>query len=178
MMNHGSFSRVQSGAFSRRTKFATGGGLAATLLTTVALFATPAAAATSCAGLASLSIPNGTITSATLVPASGATPAYCNVLASVAPETNIQVQLPNNWQHRYLHLGGAGFDGSIPTSAPAAKNVNLLAAGYAVGASNGGHEGTLFPGASFAGNQTLVLGYAYTAIGQTDVVAQAVIRAY
>jgi hypothetical protein len=44
--------------------------LAATLLTTVALFATPVAAATSCAGLASLSIPNGTIMSATLVPAS------------------------------------------------------------------------------------------------------------
>jgi feruloyl esterase len=174
MTNHGGSSR----AFSRRTRFATGSGLAAALLTSVALNATPTAAATSCAGLASLSIPNGTITSATLMPASGATPAYCNVLASVAPETNIQVQLPNNWQHRYLHLGGAGFDGSIPTSAPAANNVNLLAAGYAVGASNGGHEGTLFPGASFAGNQTLVLGYAYTAIGQTDVVAQAVIRAY
>ena len=151
---------------------------AGSLLTTTVLGASQAFATTPCAGLASLSIPNTTITSATMVPATGSTPAYCNVFATVAPQTDIQVQLPTNWKGRYLHLGGAGFDGTIPTTAPASYNVNLLAEGYAIGASNGGHRAAQYPGATFAGNQQLVLAYAYTAIGDTDTVARALIQAY
>src|ERR1700724_3851463 len=151
---------------------------AGSLLMTTVLSASQAFATTPCAGLASLSIPNTTITSATMVPATGSTPAYCNVFATVAPQTDIQVQLPTNWKSRYLHLGGAGFDGTIPTNAPASYNVNLLAEGYAIGASNGGHRAAQYPGATFAANQQLVLAYAYTAIGDTDTVARAVIQAY
>jgi Tannase and feruloyl esterase len=150
----------------------------ASLLTATALSANQAFATTPCVGLVSLSIPNTTITSATMVPASGPTPAYCNVLATVAPQTDIQVQLPTNWKRRYLHLGGAGFDGIIATQAPASYNVNLLAEGYAVGASNGGHRAAQYPGATFAGIQELVLAYAYAAIGDTDIVARALIEAY
>jgi feruloyl esterase len=150
---------------------------AGSLLTTV-LSASQAFATTPCAGLASLSIPNTTITSASLVPANGATPAYCNVLATVAPQTDIQVQLPTKWKGRYLHLGGGGFDGRIATNAPASYNVNLLAEGYAIGASNGGHRAAQYPGPTFAGDQQLVLGYAYTAIGDTDTVARALIHAH
>ena len=40
-------------------------------------------ATTPCAGLVTLSIPNTAITSAAIVPATGSTPAYCNVLATV-----------------------------------------------------------------------------------------------
>jgi hypothetical protein len=156
----------------------TGLAFAGSLLTTTMLGASPALATTPCAGLTALSIPNTTITSATMVPAAGSTPAYCNVLATVAPQTDIQLQLPANWKQRYLHLGGGGFDGRIATNAPASYNVNLLAEGYAVGASNGGHRGAQYPGATFAGNQQLVLAYAYTAIGDTDTVARAVIQAY
>jgi Tannase and feruloyl esterase len=156
----------------------TGLAFAGSLLTTTVLSASQAFATTPCAGLASLSIPNTTITSATMVPATGSTPAYCNVFATVAPQTDIQVQLPTNWKSRYLHLGGAGFDGTIPTTAPASYNVGLLAEGYAIGASNGGHRAAQYPGATFAGNQQLVLAYAYTAIGDTDTVARALIQAY
>src|ERR1700693_736625 len=156
----------------------TGLAFVASLLTTTVLSASQAFATTPCVGLVSLSIPNTTITSATMMPANGSTPAYCNVLATVAPQTDIQVQLPTNWKQRYLHLGGAGFDGRIPTNAPASNTVNLLAEGYAIGASNGGHRAAQYPGATFAGNQELVLAYAYTAIGDTDTVAQALIQAY
>jgi hypothetical protein len=151
---------------------------AGSLLTTTVLGASQAFATTPCAGLTSVSIPNTTITSASVVPAAGATPAHCNVLATVAPQTDIQVQLPVKWKGRYLHLGGGGFDGTIATNAPASYNVNLLAEGYAIGASNGGHRAAQYPGATFAGNQQLVLGYAYTAIGDTDTVARALIQAY
>ncbi len=148
------------------------------LMITVAMKISPAAALTSCPALASLSIPNATITSATLVSASGTTPAYCNVLATVAPQTEIQVQLPSNWQRRYLHTGGGAFDGTILIMAGAANNVNLLAEGFAVGASNGGHNASSYPGATFAGDQALVLAFAYAAIGETDMVARALIQAY
>jgi feruloyl esterase len=113
-----------------------------------------------------------------MVAATGSTPAYCNVLATVAPQTDIQLRLPTNWKNRYLHLGGGGFDGTIAQNAPASYNVNLLANGYAIGASNGGHRAAQYPGPTFAGNQQLVLGYAYTAIGDTDTVARALIHAY
>src|SRR5438309_5960465 len=83
------------------TRLAFAGSLLTTVLGTSHAFAT-----TPCAGLASLSIPNTTITSATLVPSNGSTPAYCNVLATVAPQTDIQVRLPVKWKNRYLHLGG------------------------------------------------------------------------
>lgn len=151
---------------------------AGSVLTTSILGASQAFATTPCAGLASLKLPNTTFTSATAVPAAGSTPAYCNVLATVAPETDIQIQLPVKWQGRYLHLGGGGFDGTIAQTAPASYNVNLLADGYVIGASNGGHRAAQYPGPTFAGNQQLVLGYAYTAIGDTDTVARAVIQAY
>jgi Tannase and feruloyl esterase len=151
---------------------------AGSLLTATVLGASPAFATTPCAGLASLSIPNTTITSAAMVPANGSTPAYCNVLATVAPQTDIQVQLPTKWKSRYLHLGGGGFDGTIARNAPASYNVNLLAEGYAIGASNGGHRAAQYPGPTFAGDQQLVLAYAYTAIGDTDTVARALIQAY
>ena len=168
--------RLRLNSSSRLTS--TGFALAGSLLTTTVLGASQAFATTPCTGLGSLSIPNTTITGVTMVPATGSTPAYCNVLATVAPQTDIQVQLPTNWKQRYLHLGGAGFDGRIPTNAPASNNVNLLAEGYAIGASNGGHRAAQFPGATFAGNQELVLAYAYTAIGDTDTVAQALIQAF
>jgi hypothetical protein len=150
----------------------TGLVFAGSLLTTTILGASPVFAATPCAGLTSLSIPNTTITSATLVPANGPTPAYCNVLATVAPQTDIQLQLPAKWKNRYLHLGGGGFDGRIATDAPASYNVNLLTQGHAIGASNGGHRAAQYPGPTFAADQQLVLGYAYTAIGDTDTVAR------
>lgn len=71
---------------------------AGALFVAIALGAAPAAAATTaCANLTALSIANTTVTSATLVPASGGTPAYCDVLATYAPETDMEIQLPVSW---------------------------------------------------------------------------------
>ncbi len=148
------------------------------LATTAATGASPVVPVTSCSALASLSIPNATITSATSVPASGGTPAYCNVFATVAPQTDIQIQLPGNWQHRYIHLGGGGFDGSLRVRAGAALDVDLLAEGFVIGASNGGHRDSSYPGATFASDQSLVLAFAHAAVGETDKVARAVMQAY
>src|ERR1700730_15192355 len=50
-----------------------------------------------CAALSTLSLPDTVITAAALVPAQGSVPAYCRVLATVEPETDIEVRLPDTW---------------------------------------------------------------------------------
>lgn len=165
---------------ARRTSFGAVHGGAATAALLAALWLSPvtARAQTACEVLAALPLAAGaTVTSAVSVPASADGPAFCNVLATVAPQTDIQVRLPLAWAGRYLHLGGACFDGVIPGKAPATSGLNLLAEGFAVAASNGGHRDSQHPGASFAGDRVLVAAYARTSISDTDEVAIALMRA-
>jgi pimeloyl-ACP methyl ester carboxylesterase len=126
----------------------------------------------SCAGLAGLSIPDAIITGAADVAATGPTPAYCRVLATTAPQTDVELRLPQRWQQRLLHLGGSGLDGVIP-------NLNLngpdLARGYALAASNGGHRD---PTGADLLDPVLAQDYAYAAIGKTVRFAKAVIQFY
>jgi feruloyl esterase len=96
------------------------------------------------------------VTSTTQMAASGrgatATGSYCLVAGAIhpidpsAPDILFNVALPDQWNSKILMLGGGGFNGSIPDvtgnvpSAPA----NLqgpLSRGYAVFASDSGHEG-------------------------------------
>ena len=65
-----------------------------------------AAGAAACTALASVAIPNTTITSATYVTSpTGAN--YCQVNATVAPEHDVQVRLPDLWRQRYVQNGRA-----------------------------------------------------------------------
>lgn len=129
------------------------------------------------------------ITSATMVPATGSTPAYCRVTATLGKDTDpqkemdIEVWLPDHWQKRLLHLGGGGFDGTIPfQSYPPAFIPNYvekpLQNGFALAGSNGGHRANDYPGPTFALDYTMAQDYAYTAIGATRRVAKALIAAY
>jgi feruloyl esterase len=128
-----------------------------------------------CASLPLLQLPRTVITSATFVPASGSVPAYCRVLATVAPETDIEVRLPDDWQERLLQLGGSGFDGTIP-------NLNLndvhLAEGFALAASNGGHRDPTGGPTRFLNQPALIEDYAHAAIEKTVRFAKAISYAY
>ena len=120
-----------------------------------------------------------TITSATMVPASGDTPAYCWVTATAGKETDIEVRLPDNWKKRYLHIGGAGFDGWIPLFFN--NELFPLQQGFVMAASNGGHRVTrtdILVDASFGLDPELTQDYAYVAIGTTVRVAKALTAAY
>jgi feruloyl esterase len=134
----------------------------------------------SCSNLSKLLISNTSITSAVYVPAAGTVPGYCEVNATVAPQTDITVRMPDVWYQRYLQLGGGGFDGNIPNLASPAMNFNKnpVAYGFAVAGSNGGHRSAAYPGASFAVDRGLSLSYASGKIYDTDVVAKAAISAY
>ena len=97
------------------------------------------------------------VTSTTQMAASGsgatATGSYCLVAGAIhpvdpsAPDILFNVALPDQWNGKILMLGGGGFDGSIPAitgnvpSAPA-DLPGPLSRGYAVFASDSGHEAT------------------------------------
>jgi feruloyl esterase len=92
--------------------------LAAILLTSaVGIGASPAGAATTCASLLKLSLPDTTITAAAPYDGVfGKLPAFCRVTATLRPtsdsDINIEVWMPfSAWNGRFLGLGNGGFGG-------------------------------------------------------------------
>jgi feruloyl esterase len=128
-----------------------------------------------CSALAALSLANTVVTAATLVPAQGAVPAYCRVLATVSPETDVEVRLPLTWRARLLHLGGVGLEGAIPDLNASSGR---LQEGYALAASNGGHRDPTRGPARFLNDPAIIQDYAHGAIAKTVLFAKAIILAY
>jgi feruloyl esterase len=110
-----------------------------------------------------------------VVLAQGSTPEYCRVLATVEPETDIEVRLPNGWQRRLLHVGGSGLDGVIPNLD---FNAGELIKGYALTASNGGHRDPTGGPTRFLNDPTLKEDYAHAAIAKTVRFTKALISVY
>ena len=107
----------------------------------------PAYAATACADLAKLELPETKITLAERVPAGDfkapgvqqplKVPALCRVTGTVAPAINFEVWLPegSSWNGRFQAVGGGGLAGiiSYPAMAEAVRN------GYASSSTDTGH---------------------------------------
>jgi feruloyl esterase len=131
----------------------------------------------SCQALTGLVVPNTTITSAIYVAPTSTLPGYCDLLATVAPQTDVEVRLPDNYTNRYLHFGGGGFDGNIPNLASPAMSggVNPLTLGMVLVGSNGGHRAS---NGNFFTDQALVLNYASQALQEADLVGHAAVQMY
>jgi len=124
----------------------------------------PKPAPLTCAQLSGMAIPasaiglpttGGTVTSATVVAASGsgaaALPEHCLVAGSIspvdpaAPDIRFNLALPTAWNSKVVMFGGGGFNGSIPNvrgniaSGPA-DQPTPLGRGYATFASDSGHQ--------------------------------------
>lgn len=119
-------------------------------------------------------------------------PAHCLVEAALHPRVGaggkpyairIQMRLPDGWNRRALYQGGGGMDGIVSpaigampihgsTAAPA------LARGYAVIATDSGHQGKNNNDADFGADQQARLDYAFTAIGTVSDAGAALIKAY
>jgi feruloyl esterase len=96
-------------------------------------------------------VPNVTVMSATEVPASGATPAFCSVSGFVkttgfhAPDgsADFLFNLPANWNGKFLFIGVGGFAG-LPSPKGIAPNpvdfVEALPLGFATATSDLGHR--------------------------------------
>jgi len=88
-----------------------------------------------------------TVTSATLLPAQGAMPANCKVVATIKPTpgSNIGVEyrlpVPEKWNGKFLGLGGGGFGGVIREP----QFTDGLVKGYASAQTDIGHKLTKGP---------------------------------
>jgi feruloyl esterase len=163
-------------------------------------FALPAAAApVTCEGLASLGLPDGKITSASLIaagqftpPAGGPmmggpgglavfknAPAFCRVTATLAPtpdsDIKIEVWMPaENWNGKLVGIGNGVWAGSIGYSALAEP----LSRGYATAATDTGHVGTGMDAGFAVGHREKLIDFGYRAIHEMTVKAKTILAAY
>lgn len=157
----------------------------------------------SCAGLANMHLiaaqiglptSGANIVSAVEVPARTdgqvTTPEHCLVSAEVfpvdakAPSILLAVALPAQWNEKAVWLGGGGFDGVLPDVTGNSLNTlapTPLARGYAVFASDGGHQSTAAsPGtdASALANEEAYRNWLSDAPKKVRDVAGQIIRTY
>ena len=143
----------------------------------------PANAATACADLAKLALPDTRITLAERVPAGDFSapgvnqplkvPAICRVAGVVAPAIKFEVWLPeaSGWNGRFQAVGGGGLAGiiSYPAMAEAVRG------GYASSSTDTGHEAT---DSAWLSDRQRVIDYGYRAIHEMTLKAKAVIEAH
>ncbi len=111
-------------------------------------------------------------TSATVVPA------HCDVRGVIRPTADSEIKfalwlpLPVAWNSKYRQEGNGGWAGSINTAGFAEP----LRRGYAVAATDNGHEGG---GANWAiGHPEKLIDFGHRAVHQTSVQSKAIIRAF
>jgi feruloyl esterase len=169
-------------------KFAAAVVCAALLATLVAGRALRAAGA--CDNLASLVLPNATITAAAAVdagafsPPGGANPerwrglpAFCRVAATLRPtadsDIKIEVWLPSTgWNQKFQAVGNGAFSGAIAYPAMAAA----LGRGDATGSTDTGHEGG---SASFGlGHPEKVIDFGWRAVHEMTAASKRIVTAY
>ena len=160
--------------FSSRRVVASFAVVAAFVLAAFTLCATPASAA-DCSAMASLSLKDTTITSATVVPADGKVPEYCKVLGSIhnLPHSTIlfEVSMPTTkWNGKYFVAGGGGYNGTIP------RLTQALTEGYAAAGSDTGHEAKDTDWA--VNNLDAQNNYAYLATHVITLMGKEILRAY
>jgi feruloyl esterase len=128
-----------------------------------------------CAALQVLGVPNTTITSASLVPASGAFPEYCNVTGHVDTEIGFALHLPTQWNGKFLFQGLGGLDGLIP--GPGAG----LMRGYAEIGTNTGHvsaDGSLYDGSWAFNRPDRQVNWAYRSTHVVAIAGTEITNAY
>jgi hypothetical protein len=113
------------------------------------------------------------VTKADVVAADGDQPAYCHVLANIAPSNGVEIQLPlSNWNGRMLFTGCGGACGRIRTS----QGADALTRNYAVATSDMGHS--MEPGQDprwWINDQELVDEFQYRATHRATLLTKAVI---
>jgi tannase/feruloyl esterase len=152
-----------------------------------------ALAPAACESLSAMSLVNGRITSASVVPAGTFTPpganataapqsyrslpAFCRVAATLTPtndsDIKIEVWMPaENWNQKLQAVGNGGWAGTISYGSMAAA----LANGYATASTDTGHS---TPGASFAMNHPeKLIDYGHRAVHEMTVQAKAIVAAF
>jgi len=153
----------------------------------VAAFAVGQAAAVTCESLASLTLPQTTITVAqsittgTFTPPGSKTaltglPAFCRVAATLTPTSdsliNMEVWMPESgWNGRFEGVGNGGFSGTIVYSAMAP----VLPLGYAVASTD---TGSTSDGTFALGHPQKIIDYGYRGIHLMTVRGKQILAAF
>src|ERR1700693_4871320 len=157
--------------------------LAAVLVLCAATVRARQAAAETCENLASLKLPDTTITAAQSIPAGTYTapngevfknmPAFCRVAATLTPtsdsEIGIEVWMPDSgWNGKFEGVGNGGFAGAIAYSS-LAPGVLL---GYATASTDTGHVGTSTDGSFALGHPEKIIDFGYRAVHLMTVIGR------
>ena len=170
------------------------------IATVAILVLVPPVAAASCDSIAALALPDGKITSASLVAAGAFTlpggggpmmggpggmavfksaPAFCRVTATLTPtpdsDIKIEVWMPaENWNGKLVGIGNGVWAGSIGYSAMAEP----LARGYATVATDTGHVGAGMDAKFAVGHKEKLVDFGYRAVHEMTVKAKLILAAY
>jgi hypothetical protein len=133
----------------------------------------------SCAALRSLTGYEFTVESAVDLPADAQSPPHCRVRGQILPEIRFEVNLPVTWNHRFLMTGNGGYAGeSLDAPQRAGGRAASLRRGFAVAATNTGHDAATEPLGTFALHRQKLLDYAFRSLHVTAVTAKQIIAAY
>lgn len=141
-----------------------------------------------------IGLPSGaaTVAQATLVPAAGDLPEFCQLLGSIAARTagadaiRFQINLPTRWNEKALMVGGGGFNGTLVNATAALRDAAPgqplpLARGYATFSTDSGHDATAYnatdPG-KFALNDEMFENFAHASYKKVKDVAHVLLRSY
>lgn len=117
------------------------------------------------------------INTATVLAAGAEAPEQCRVTGQILPDVRFELSLPASWNRRLYMMGNGGFAGQLPPARSFPRD-NALKHGFAVAATDTGHDATLEPLASFAVNRQKVIDYAYRAVHVTAMAARQIMQAY
>jgi pimeloyl-ACP methyl ester carboxylesterase len=151
----------------------------------IGLFSASPAAASSCSQLAtSFHRANTTITAAQDIPAGtyqGQTglPQFCRVAGYTAPTSDSHIEFEvwvpeSGWNLKYAQVGCGGFCGSISYGSMGER----LRRGYAVAATDNGHEASGIDASWAVGNPQKVIDFGYRSLKETTDVAKDIIMAF
>jgi pimeloyl-ACP methyl ester carboxylesterase len=115
-------------------------------------------------------------------------PPHCHVTGSFEHRTGIDdveyaigfaINLPEDWNGRFLFQGGGGLNGAVrePVGAGATGGRSALARGFAVVSTDSGHTGSGFD-SSFMADQLALLNFQFLANAKTTEVARPIVEAY
>lgn len=135
--------------------------------------AVPGDAAARCDTLRHLSLPDTAITSATVVPASGAVPEYCQVQGGLETVILFEVALPTTtWNGKLLYVGGGGYNGTVPDLR------HGLARGYAAAGTDTGHRGDHWDASALYEDPHAQINYAHRGAHLVTELAKQIVQAY
>lgn len=116
-------------------------------------------------------------------------PVHCHVEGMLDRRTGVNdveygirfaVNLPEEWNGRFLFQGGGGLNGSLsePRGAQATGGESALSRGFAVASTDSGHRGQGGFDASFMSDQEAALNFFYKANAKVTVVAKEVVNSF